>query len=105
MHLFARKLKRKTFFKCNVRKRCLELGLNESDLGDMDTIMLLLQKSEREPGRGPFTTLKNKSQAYPAISTHIDLFGDLVTKDLEKLDHVTRGYTNNLCTEERKGLV
>ncbi|CAJ0926641.1 unnamed protein product [Ranitomeya imitator] len=86
LNLFCRKLKWQKFFKHNTREECHELGLSDEDFEGYEALRGLLQENDHAPGdgKGPFTTLKNKSVRMPpqGDTGNIELFALLVERDL-----------------------
>ncbi|XP_044142546.1 uncharacterized protein LOC122932281 isoform X1 [Bufo gargarizans] len=105
LHLFCRRLKWHKFFKSSNRDTCRRLGLEETDFGDLQDLVDLNSEHNRTPGTGPFTKLRPKSNRMPPplSSEHIDIFLQLVTRDLDQLGYV-RPRSFNLSVSEMEAL-
>lgn len=66
--------------------------------------MELLGENEREPGKGPFTSLKLNSNRMPPLEeySNLDLFLQLMTNEIEKIAGSPRKIDANLTREERE---
>ncbi|XP_073422111.1 uncharacterized protein [Dendrobates tinctorius] len=108
LNLFCRKLKWKKFFRHNSREACKQQGLNEEDIEGYEALIGLLNENDRVPtaGKGPFTTLRNKSERMPPVGDmgNIDIFASLVERDLKKLAGPEWENKDNLLASERIAL-
>ncbi|XP_075716756.1 uncharacterized protein LOC142757698 [Rhinoderma darwinii] len=67
------------------RKKCLEMGLEESDLEGLEALEGLLEESSRAPGLGPFTNLKTRKLPPLGDFRNVDLFVELVGDEIKAL--------------------
>lgn len=106
LHLFIRKLKWKKLFANNDLIRCEELGLDLSDIENMNILTELLSENKREPGQGPFIDLKRKSTRMPPPDEYnnLDVFLQVVSEELEKVQTHCPGLHYNRSRQETEAL-
>lgn len=90
------------FFKQHDKEKCLQLGITEEDLPGVNILHDLLTENERGAGSGPFTELRPRSRRAPPPmdSTNIDVFQQVVNKEIEKLTSFRQQFTSNLTESE-----
>lgn len=107
INLFVRKIKWARFFENKDRERAHDLGLDQTDLVGLRILEELEEENEKVQGLGPFTDLKKKSKKYPPLdnTTHIDVFLELVIKELKELAVPKHGTTHNITRGELEALI
>ncbi|CAJ0952335.1 unnamed protein product [Ranitomeya imitator] len=103
LNLFIRRLKWKKFFLKEDRRQCMELGISDELLQDVQMLFHLSDLVPNQDGTGPFTDLRNKSSKMPPSMGDlgsIDIFLNLVTEDIMKLSENKRRGRFNLSRSE-----
>lgn len=97
LNLFARKLRWRKYFCAQEKKQCAELQIPDDLLSDV-RLLYSLADMPNETGKGPFTSLHNKSKKMPPHGdiSCVDVFLHSVLQDLEAISKISSP-TNN-CT-------
>ncbi|KAM4038358.1 uncharacterized protein ACNLHF_016669 [Anomaloglossus baeobatrachus] len=106
VHLFVRKLKWRKHFCLVNRKRSQELGISVDMLEDVDTLIELENEGTREIGKGPFSTLKNKSKKTPPLGdyTTLDLFCKIVSDEIKMIHPRKHATISNVAEDDRDAI-
>ncbi|KAM4038417.1 uncharacterized protein ACNLHF_016739 [Anomaloglossus baeobatrachus] len=105
--LFGRKLKWKKFFETTESSKYNSLGITPEDRETFDNLLELDNEGLRQPGLGPFTNLKKKSEKQPPRGDldSVDIFLKVVAEDLRELSDMRSKVPPNLIKVEMDALM